>query len=160
MDQIKIGAFISELRKAKNLTQEQLAEMIGVTQKSVSRWETGKNMPDISLLQPLAAELGVSVAELLNGERSAIPIGENTAAAISRLIDYSSHTQKAQLFGWQDIHFITWVFLVLSAVLLLIGAFIELETIPLTVIGVIAIAVILRLLFGDVPGAGGLCPSA
>ncbi len=50
MNQVKIGAFISELRKEKELTQEQLGERLGVTQKSISRWETGKNMPDISLL--------------------------------------------------------------------------------------------------------------
>ena len=60
MDQIKIGKFISELRKEKGMTQEQLAVKLGVTQKSVSRWETGKNMPDLSLLQLLSAELGIS----------------------------------------------------------------------------------------------------
>ena len=54
MDQIKIGAFLKVLRKEKNLTQEQLAEQLGVSGRTVSRWETGNNMPDISLLVEIA----------------------------------------------------------------------------------------------------------
>lgn len=69
MDQIKIGKFIAELRKEQNLTQEQLAERIGVSNRSVSRWETGKNMPDISLFTPLCELLGISVNELVCGKR-------------------------------------------------------------------------------------------
>ena len=60
MDQQKIGAFISELRKDRKLTQEQLGEKLGVSQRSISRWETGRNMPDISLLKPLSSELGIT----------------------------------------------------------------------------------------------------
>ena len=71
MDQLKIGTFISKLRKEKQLTQTQLGEILGVSQKTVSRWETGKNMPDISLLKPLSLELGVSISELLEGEKQA-----------------------------------------------------------------------------------------
>ena len=69
MDQEKTGRLIAELRKAAGLTQEALGERLGVSQRSVSRWETGRNMPDLSLLLPLADVLGVSVTELLNGER-------------------------------------------------------------------------------------------
>ena len=69
MDQIKIGKFISDLRKQKNLTQENLAEKLGVTSKSVSRWENGNTMPDYSLLKDLCDELGINVNELLSGER-------------------------------------------------------------------------------------------
>lgn len=69
MDQKKIGAFISSLRAEQGLTQEQLGERIGVSQRTVSRWETGRNMPDYSLLFPICEALGVNVAELLNGER-------------------------------------------------------------------------------------------
>ncbi|MDO4282496.1 MAG: helix-turn-helix transcriptional regulator [Clostridia bacterium] len=58
MNQEKIGLFIRELRKEKNMTQEQLAENLGVTDKSVSRWENGKTMPDYTLLKPLCDELG------------------------------------------------------------------------------------------------------
>ena len=68
MDQIKIGKFISELRKKKGLTQVELAERIGVTDRSVSKWENGRGMMDISFLVPLSEELGVSLNELLSGE--------------------------------------------------------------------------------------------
>lgn len=63
------GSTIKELREAKNLTQAELARRIGVSSKTVSKWETGKGLPDISLLQPLAQALGVSVIELMNGEQ-------------------------------------------------------------------------------------------
>ena len=69
MDQKKTGQLIADLRKEIGLTQEGLGEKLGVSQRSVSRWETGKNMPDLSLLTPLADTLGVSVTELLAGER-------------------------------------------------------------------------------------------
>ena len=69
MDQVKIGKLVAELRKEAGMTQEELGERLGVSQRSVSRWETGKNMPDLSLLTPLAETLGVSVTELLAGER-------------------------------------------------------------------------------------------
>ena len=62
------GSTINMLREARGMTQAQLAERIGVSDKAVSKWETAKGLPDISLLQPLAAALGVSVIELMNGE--------------------------------------------------------------------------------------------
>jgi len=69
MDQEKIGKFIAACRKERNLTQEQVAEKLGVSNKTVSRWENGNNFPDVSLLQPLCELLNVSVNELLLGER-------------------------------------------------------------------------------------------
>ena len=63
------GATIKQLRELRNLTQAELAEKIGVSSKTVSKWETGKGLPDISLLQPLAEALGISVIELMNGEQ-------------------------------------------------------------------------------------------
>ena len=69
MDQIKIGAFLKELRNDNNLTQEQLAEKFGVSQRSVSRWENGNTMPDISILIELADYYEIDLRELLNGER-------------------------------------------------------------------------------------------
>lgn len=69
MDQAKVGKFISVLRKERGLTQEALGEKLGVTNKTVSRWENGNYMPDIELLVPLVEALGVSVNELLAGER-------------------------------------------------------------------------------------------
>ena len=69
MDLDKIGKFIALNRKNNGLTQEQLAEKLGVTNKTISRWETGKYMPDLSLLKPLSEELGVTLNELLSGEK-------------------------------------------------------------------------------------------
>jgi len=69
MDQEKIGKFIASCRKELNLTQEQLAEKLGVSNKTVSRWENGNSFPDVSLLQPLCELLNISVNELLVGEK-------------------------------------------------------------------------------------------
>ena len=69
MNENKTGVFISTLRKEKELTQAQLAEKLNVTDKAISRWETGKGMPDSSLLVPLANILGITVNELLTGEK-------------------------------------------------------------------------------------------
>lgn len=69
MDQAKVGKFIAQLRKEQGLTQEALGEKLGVTNKTISRWENGNYMPDIELLVPLGELLGVSVNELLAGER-------------------------------------------------------------------------------------------
>ena len=70
MDTKKIGAFLKQCRKEKNLTQEQLAEKFGVSARTVSRWETGINMPDLSILVQLAEYYDVEMRELLDGERS------------------------------------------------------------------------------------------
>ena len=69
MDQVKVGKFIAVLRKEQGMTQEALGRKLGVTNKTVSRWETGRYMPDIELLLPLGEVLDVSVNELLAGER-------------------------------------------------------------------------------------------
>ena len=69
MDQIKIGKFIAALRKDKGLTQEQLGEKLGVTNKTISRWENGNYMPDVEMLSLLSKEFGVSINELISGER-------------------------------------------------------------------------------------------
>lgn len=69
MDQSKIGKFIAECRKNNKLTQEQLAEKLGVTSKSISRWENGKTMPDLSLMRPLCDILDITINELISGGR-------------------------------------------------------------------------------------------
>lgn len=69
MNQEKIGLFIAKCRREKNMTQEDLAEKLGVSNKSISRWENFKTMMDISLFEPLCNELDISIIELLNGER-------------------------------------------------------------------------------------------
>lgn len=70
MNQQVIGKFITLKRKEKNLTQEQLAEKIGVSNKTVSKWENGKCMPDYSVIEILCNELGITVSELLDGEEN------------------------------------------------------------------------------------------
>ncbi len=68
MDQIKIGSFIQEKRKEKNLTQLQLAQKLNVTDRAVSKWETGRAMPDSAIMLDLCRILGITVTDLLNGE--------------------------------------------------------------------------------------------
>ena len=70
MNQIIIGKFISQKRREVNLTQEQLGEKLGVSHKSVSKWETGKCMPDYSVIEPLCQALRISISELLDGEEN------------------------------------------------------------------------------------------
>ena len=69
MDQVKVGKFIAECRKNKNLTQFQLAEKLNITDRAISKWETGKGMPDSSIMLDLCSELDISVNELLSGEK-------------------------------------------------------------------------------------------
>lgn len=69
MEQAKVGKFFASLRKEKDMTQELLGEQLGVTNKTVSRWENGNNMPDISALEKLSEIFGVSIGEIISGER-------------------------------------------------------------------------------------------
>lgn len=69
MDNLHFGAFVAQLRKEKGLTQKELADLLHVTDKAVSKWETGKGFPDIKLLEPLAQALDVTMIELIQGER-------------------------------------------------------------------------------------------
>ena len=68
MDQIKIGKFIAECRRKANLTQAQLAEKLGITDRAISKWETGKSLPDSSIMLELCGMLGITVNDLLSGE--------------------------------------------------------------------------------------------
>lgn len=70
MNQLTTGKFISRKRKEKNLTQEQLAEKLGVSNKTISKWETGKCMPDYAVVKSLCEELEITIAELMDGEES------------------------------------------------------------------------------------------
>ena len=69
MEQQKIGKFIHDLRKEKGLTQKQLADLVGVSDKTISKWETGRGIPDTSIMNELCMVLGISINELLSGER-------------------------------------------------------------------------------------------
>ena len=79
------GTTIKQLREARNMTQGSLAEKIGVSSKTISKWETAKGLPDISLLQPLAKALGISVIELMNGEKI---LNKNVSANMLRSMFY------------------------------------------------------------------------
>lgn len=79
MDNLQFGAFVAQLRKEQNMTQKELADALHVTDKAVSKWETGKGFPDVKLLEPLARALGVSLVELMRGQRleaDALPVAE------------------------------------------------------------------------------------
>ena len=90
MDQKKIGQFIKELRKEKQLTQEQLAEILGVTNRSISRWENGVNMPDFDLVIELANYFDVSIEELLDGERKTDMIDKKSEEVLLKVADYNN----------------------------------------------------------------------
>ena len=91
MNQEKIGKFIAELRKEKNMTQEQLAERLGVSNKSISRWENGVTMPDYSLLNDICGLLDININELMSGEKiekeNYITKAEENFFALKRKVD-------------------------------------------------------------------------
>ncbi len=68
MDQVKIGRFIAQRRKANNMTQMQLAEKLGITDRAVSKWETGKSLPDVAIMPELCGLLNITINDLFNGE--------------------------------------------------------------------------------------------
>lgn len=95
MNQEKIGKFIAELRKGKNLTQEELAHKLGITKNAVSKWERGLSLMDMSLLKPLCEILEVSITELLNGERiDNSNIQNKSDEVIKNTLDYSNKKIK------------------------------------------------------------------
>ena len=89
MDQIKIGTFLRQLRKENGLTQEQLAEKLGVTNRSVSRWENGVNMPDFDLVIEIADLFDITIDEFLYGERKIDMIDKNTEETMLNVADYT-----------------------------------------------------------------------
>lgn len=89
MDQKKIGEFLKSLRNEKGITQEQAAEKFGVSQRTVSRWETGSNMPDISMLIELAEFYDVDVREIIDGERKSENMKEEVKETLEKVSDYN-----------------------------------------------------------------------
>lgn len=97
MDQIKIGKFIAELRKEQNLTQKELAEKLNLSDKTVSKWECGKGLPDNSIMITLCDLMDISVNELLSGERlSTVDYNKKAEENIINLIQESTKTQEKQ----------------------------------------------------------------
>lgn len=131
MDQIKIGAFIAELRKENNLTQQTLGEKLGVTNKTISRWETGVYMPDVEMLQLLGKEFGVSVNEIIAGERISEEsfkekAEENLISAMKSKSSFSIK-EKMDFFKkkWMKEHVALIVFLALVVVVVFIVGIIK-----------------------------------
>lgn len=89
MDQQKIGRFLKELRKEKNLTQEQLAEIFHVSNRTVSRWETGSNMPDLSILVELSEFYCVEIKEMMDGERKSENMPHEEKEVIKKIVEYA-----------------------------------------------------------------------
>lgn len=90
MNQIKIGVFIKELRKEKGLTQEQLAEQFNVSRRTVSRWETGSNLPELDILIEMADYYEVGIRELLNGERKSEDMSKELEETVLKVAEYSN----------------------------------------------------------------------
>ncbi|WP_298093641.1 helix-turn-helix domain-containing protein [uncultured Catenibacterium sp.] len=92
MNQIMIGKFIAFKRKQKNLTQEQLAQILNISNKTVSKWETGKSMPDYTLVKPLCEALNISVSELIDGQT----LNESVKINEDQLIELMRKTQQLE----------------------------------------------------------------
>ena len=99
MDQKKVGEFLKELRKEKGITQEKFAEHLNVSARSVSRWETGNNMPDIGLLVDIADYYDVDVREIIEGEKKSEMMNEEIREVANKMADYAG-TEKGKLFRW------------------------------------------------------------
>lgn len=91
MDQKKVGLFLKTLRKEKNMTQEVLAETLNVSSRTVSRWETGSNMPDISLLVELSEFYQVGIPEIINGERKSENMNQEPKDTAIKMAEYSKN---------------------------------------------------------------------
>ena len=94
MNQVKIGAFLRELRKGKGLTQEQLAEQFNISRRSVSRWETGSNLPDLDILIEMADYYGVELKEILNGERKSEKMNEELKETVLKVAEFSNEDKR------------------------------------------------------------------
>lgn len=96
MDTIKVGAFLKELRKEHNLSQEQLADKFNVSSRSISRWENGNTMPDISIMIELADFYDVDIRDLLRGERKSEKMEENLKETLEMVAEYTE-ADKAKI---------------------------------------------------------------
>ena len=96
MNQQKIGSFLRELRREKGLTQEQTAEQFGVARRTVSRWETGSNLPDLDILVEMTDFYAVDLRELLDGERKENKMDRELEETVRKVADYSN-AEKAKM---------------------------------------------------------------
>ncbi len=90
MNQQKVGAFLKELRKQKGLTQEQFAEIVNVSNRTVSRWENGNNMPDLDILIEISDYYEIDLREILDGERRREKMNKEIEETVLKAVDYSN----------------------------------------------------------------------
>ena len=124
MEQLKIGRFIAECRKQKGLTQMQLAEKLNITDKAISKWERGIAMPDSSIMLELCDILGISVNELLSGEK--INMENNNQKNEQLLLEMAKEIEKKNKTIWSSM----WVIMIISVTVLIAGVFIAAFLIP------------------------------
>ena len=124
MNQIKIGRFIAECRKKAHLTQMQLAEKLGITDKAISKWERGVAMPDTSIMLELCNILCISVNELLSGER--INMENSNQKNEQLLLDMAKELEKKNKTIWSSM----WAIMIVSMTVLIAGIFIAAFLIP------------------------------
>ncbi len=94
MNQVKIGEFLREFRREKGLTQEQLAEQFNISRRSVSRWETGSNLPDLDILIEMADYYGVELKEILNGKRKSEKMNEELKETVLKVAEFSNEDKR------------------------------------------------------------------
>lgn len=94
IDRVKIGEFLRDLRKEKDMTQEELAEKFGVSSRSVSRWENGITMPELGILVELADFYEVDIKELIDGERKSENMNQETKETLQKAADYAEAEKK------------------------------------------------------------------
>ena len=142
MNQIKIGRFIAECRKKANLTQMQLAEKLGITDKAISKWERGVAMPDTSIMLELCDILGISVNELLSGEK--INMENNNQKNEQLLLDMAKELEKKNKTIWSSM----WAIMTVSMTVLIAGIFFAVFLIPegiwqlITILGICVVFLI------------------
>ena len=124
MDQLKIGKFIADRRKRKNLTQMQLAEKLGITDKAISKWERGIAMPDSSIMLELCDILSISVNELLSGEK--ISMENNNQKNEQLLLDMAKELERKNKTIWSSM----WAIMIVSMTALFAGILIAAFLIP------------------------------
>lgn len=124
MDQLKIGRFVAECRKQKSLTQMQLAEKLGITDKAISKWERGIAMPDSSIMLELCGILGINVNELLSGEK--INMENNNQKNEQLLLDMAKELKEKD----KTVLFSMWIIMIISTISLLGGVFIAVLLLP------------------------------
>lgn len=139
MDMKKIGSFLKALRKEKGLTQEQLAEKLGVAGRTVSRWETASNMPDLSILIQLADFYEIEVGEILDGERKDKVIDKEVKETLAKIADYSNNEKQKTVNIYKVsllvMFFIGFLIVMIEFAMLIDFKYIVAESLPLLIGG-------------------------